>query len=71
ALPFTFIGMVERGADKPRAYLSKGDALLIVAAGEVIENSTYRVESLSSSGVVLTYLPLGTRQTVNVPGGSQ
>ena len=71
ALPFTFIGFVERGADRPQAYLAKGDALLIVGAGDVIDNKTYRVETLSAAGVVLTYLPLGTKQTVHVPGGTQ
>jgi hypothetical protein len=68
-LPFTFVGMVERGADRPQAYLAKGDALLVVAVGDVIDNNTYRVDALATTGVVLTYLPLNKQQTVNVPGG--
>jgi hypothetical protein len=68
ALPFTFVGMVERGADKPQAFLSKGDSLLIVAAGDLVDGNTYRVESLSPSQVVLTYLPLDQRQTIDVSG---
>ena len=67
-LPFSFIGMVERGTAAPQAYLAKGDALLIVSAGEVIDNNTYRVESLTPNAVVLTYLPLGIPQTLNAPG---
>jgi len=70
-LPFAFVGMVERGAGKPQAFLAKGEALLVVAAGDVIENNTYRVDSLSPSSVVLTYLPLGKQQTINVAGGSK
>jgi len=69
-LPFAYVGMVERGALPPQAYLAKGDALLIVAAGEVIDNNTYRVDSLQPSAVVLTYLPLGTQQTLNAPGAT-
>jgi hypothetical protein len=70
-LPFTFIGMVERGADKPQAFLSKGDALLIVAKGDLVDGNTYRVESLSPTQVVLTYLPLDQRQTIEVSGATK
>ena len=69
-LPFTLVGMVERGAQPPQVYLSKGDMLLIVAAGEVIDNNTYRVESLLPNAVEFTYLPLGTKQTLNAPGAA-
>jgi hypothetical protein len=69
-LPFTFVGMVERGAGPPHAFLAKGDQLLIVAAGDVIENNNYRVDSLSPTSVVLTYLPMGKQQTINVSGGA-
>ena len=67
-LPFTFVGMVERGTDRIEAYLAKGDALLIVGVGDEIDNKAYRVEALSPTGVVLTYLPMGLQQTVNAPG---
>jgi hypothetical protein len=66
-LPFSFVGMVERGADRPQAYLAKGDVLLVVAVGDVIDNNNYRVDALSPTGVVLTYLPLRKQQTVNIP----
>lgn len=70
-LPFTFVGIVEQGAGKPQAFLSKGDALLIVSAGDLIENNTYRIDSLSATSVVLTYVPMGKQQTINVSGGSK
>lgn len=70
-LPFAFVGMVEQGTGKPQAFLSKGESLLVVAAGDLIENNTYRVDSLSASSVVLTYLPLGKQQTISVTGGSK
>ena len=67
-LPFTYVGMIETGAAQPQAFLAKGDALIVVIAGDLLENGSYRVESLSPQQVVLTYLPLNTRQTLNVPG---
>ena len=69
-LPFAFVGLVEQGAGKPQAFLARGDALFIVAAGDVIEER-YRVESLSPASVVMTYLPLTERQVLNVSGSSQ
>jgi hypothetical protein len=69
-LPLTFVGMVEQGAGKPRAFLAKGDALLVVASGDVIENGVYRVDSLSPTSVVLTYLPLNKQQTIQVSGSA-
>jgi hypothetical protein len=70
-LPFVFIGMLERHAAKAEAFLAKGDALFVVSAGDTIDNNTYRVDSLTTSEVVMTYLPLNTRQTLNVSPGSK
>jgi hypothetical protein len=69
-MPYAFVGMVERGTDKPQAFLSRGETLVVVAVGDVIDN-TYRVDSLTAKAVVLTYLPLGKQQTIQVPGASQ
>jgi hypothetical protein len=70
-LPFTFVGMVEDGMGKPQAFLAKGDALLVVTAGELLENNTYRVDSFDASQVVITYLPLSMKQTIDVSGGAK
>ncbi len=69
-LPFSFVGLLEKGAAKPAAFIAKGDALLVVSAGDVIDG-TYRVESLSESAIVLTYLPLNQQQSLAVAGGSK
>lgn len=66
-LPFTFVGLLEAGAGKPAAFLARGEALLVVSEGETVE-SDYRVESLSPTEVVLTYLPLRERQKLIVTG---
>lgn len=70
-LPFTFVGMLERGAAKPEAFLAKGEALLVISVGDTLDNNTYRVDSLNANEIVMTYLPLNTQQTLSVPGASK
>lgn len=67
-LPFTFVGLMEQGAARPQAFLAKGDVLLVVAAGDTIDNNTYRVETLNPQQIVITYLPMNARQTLNILG---
>ncbi len=70
-LPFVFVGMLEKGMARPQAFLAKGETLLVVAAGDLLDNKTYRIESLTPQEVVMTYLPLDTRQTLPVTGGTK
>lgn len=70
-LPFTFVGMLERGAALPEAFLAKGDALLVVTVGDMLDNNTYRVDVLNANEVVMTYLPMNIKQTLSVSGGSK
>jgi hypothetical protein len=67
-VPFKFIGQIEDKTAKPAAFITKGEALLVVHVGDVLEN-TYRVESFSPAQVVVTYLPLQQRQTIAISGG--
>ena len=62
-LPFTYIG---RYADsgKPVFFLMKGNRLLTVSQGDVIDG-TYRVEGIVGSLLGLTYLPLNIRQNLD------
>lgn len=66
-IPYNFVGLLQDHA-VPKAFLAKGDNLLVVAAGDTLDG-TYRVESVSSSEIVLTYLPLNQRQSILIPGG--
>lgn len=66
-LPYTFVGLLEQGAGKPAAFLARGEALFVVSAGDIVE-SDYRIESLSPTEIVLTYLPLSERQRLSVSG---
>ncbi|MDN7904580.1 hypothetical protein QZM18_10655 [Burkholderia diffusa] len=65
-VPFTYVGEQDAKAAKPHVFLSNGDQLLIVSPGDVIDGQ-YRVESVSESNVVLTYLPLNQVQVVSIP----
>ncbi len=67
-LPFTFVGLLEKGAAKPQAFIAKGDSLLVVSAGDTLDNNTYRVDTLTAQQIVITYLPLNTPQTLNLLG---
>jgi hypothetical protein len=70
-MPFTFVGMLEQGAGKPAAFLSHGDALLVVSAGDLIENKSYRVDSLTPNAIVLTQLETNIQHTINVSWGTK
>jgi hypothetical protein len=63
-LPFIYVGKLMDG-DKLVIFLSRQDTKYSVSAGDVIDNS-YRVDQVSESGVVFTYLPLNIRQTLTI-----
>lgn len=65
-VPFVYLGQQDARSAKPQVFLGNGDQLLIVSPGDVI-GGQYRVESVSGSNVVLTYLPLNQVQTVLIP----
>ena len=63
--------MVEQGAGAPQAFLARGETLLIVSAGEVLENNLYRVDSFDQSRVVITYIPMGVQQIIELSGATK
>jgi hypothetical protein len=63
-LPFTYLGRYEDLA-KPVIFLVRGDRVLLVSAGDVIEG-TYRVEGIVGTALGLTYLPLNIRQSLDI-----
>jgi hypothetical protein len=66
ALPFKYFGKLTQNG-KTEVYVMRGDELLAVAPGENIDND-YSVESISDSAIGFTYLPLKTRQNLELPG---
>ena len=63
-LPFTYLGRYE-DVGKPIIFLLRGDRVLPVSAGEVIEG-TYRVDGIVGTALGLTYLPLNIRQSLDI-----
>lgn len=68
-LPFKFLGKFQEEAGRTLVYLQEGENLRTAGAGDVIEGK-YRVESVEGNQVVFTYLPLNTKQTLTLGGGS-
>ncbi|MBN3762256.1 hypothetical protein [Burkholderia sp. Ac-20365] len=64
-MPYLYLGKLDDSTLKPRIFLSRGDQLLIVSQGDVVEGQ-YRVESISDGDVVLIYLPLNQRQVISM-----
>jgi hypothetical protein len=65
ALPFTYVGMMESDEAKPIVYLARGERLLAVSEGDLVDQE-YRIQSLTNNEVVLVYVPLGQTQTIRI-----
>jgi hypothetical protein len=63
-LPFTYLGRYDDSVNAV-IYLVRGDRVLLVHAGDVIEG-TYRVEGIVGTKLDLTYLPLKIRQSLDI-----
>lgn len=64
-LPFQYIGkVIENG--KQEVYVMRGDEVLTLASGQKIGNE-YRVDKITGKSITFTYLPLKTRQTLDLP----
>jgi hypothetical protein len=63
ALPFRYFGkLIENG--KTEVFVMRGDDLVAVAPGQTL--GEYRVEQVDSRSISFTYLPLKTRQTLEL-----
>lgn len=67
-LPFQYIGKVTENG-KQEVYVMRGDELLAVASGQKIGND-YRVDKITGKSITFTYLPLKTRQTLDLPAAN-
>ena len=63
-LPFTYLGRLDE-EQNTTVFLTAGDRNLVVKPGDLIDN-TYKVEQVTESTVVLTYLPMNQRQTLAI-----
>jgi hypothetical protein len=63
-LPFIYMGRLAED-QSTTVFLTAGDRNLVVKPGDVIDN-TYKVEQVTDSAVVMTYLPMNQRQTLAI-----
>ena len=64
-LPFTYIGrLIQDG--KTEVFVVRGDELISIAPGQNID-AQYRVDAISEARIAFTYLPLRTRQSLELP----
>ena len=68
-LPFTSMGKLETAGEPTVYYLQEGDKVHTVVVGDMI-NAQYRIESVSNGVMEFTYLPLKSKQSLNVGGDS-
>ncbi len=61
-----FGGMTDDGVRT--AYFTKGKGVIALRAGDVVD-STYRIDSLDTQQMAITYLPLDQRQQIQFGGG--
>jgi hypothetical protein len=62
-LPFRYFGrLTENG--KTEVYVMRGEDLLTVAAGQ--KHGDYRVDKVGDTSIAFTYLPLKTKQTLDI-----
>jgi hypothetical protein len=68
ALPFTYFGkLIENG--KTEVFVMRGDELISIAAGQKIDGE-YRVDAITESSIVFTYLPLKTKLSIELAEAS-
>jgi hypothetical protein len=64
-LPFRYFGkLTENG--KTEVFVMRGDEVLSIAAGQKLD-ADYRVEGITESSISFTFLPLKTRQSMDLP----
>lgn len=64
ALPFKYLGKaIEDG--KLEVFLARGDDSYSVRAGQKIDD--YRVDKVTEKSITFTYLPMKTKQTLDIP----
>lgn len=68
-LPFGYMGRMQEEDGHVVIYLVQGNRAYSVSQGDTIDG-TYRLESVSPNQLVLTYLPLDIKQTLNTGGAA-
>jgi hypothetical protein len=64
-LPFVYMGKLAEEGEKVVILLTKQDRSYTVREGDVLDN-VYRVDEVRSPVMILTYLPLNIKQTIQI-----
>lgn len=64
-LPFSYVGRVDDADGKWIIYLAKGAQSYVVQSGDTIDN-TYRIENIEEGSLVIRYLPMDSKQTLQI-----
>ena len=62
-LPFQYFGRITENG-KTEVFVTRGDEVLSIAPGQKL--GEYRVDQVGASAIAFTYLPLKTRQTLDI-----
>ena len=65
AFPFRYSGRVERDGLPPLVALTRGSDTLLISPGDAID-SDYRLEEVGARHIVVTYMPLKQKQTIEL-----
>lgn len=65
SVPFRYMGRIQEEGGRPVVFFTQGSQAYAVSEGEDIDDS-YHLESVSPTKLELVYLPLKTKQTLNV-----
>lgn len=65
SIPFKYMGRIKEEGEHPVVFFTQGSQAYAVSEGGEI-NGSYRLESVSPTQLVLIYLPLHTKQTLNI-----
>ena len=64
-LPFRYMGRLTQNG-KTEVFVLRGDDIISIAPGEKID-AQYRVDGITETAIRMTYLPLKTRQALELP----
>ncbi|HMC13337.1 MAG TPA: hypothetical protein VKG67_03235 [Gallionellaceae bacterium] len=64
-VPFVYIGMMVENGSGAIVFLGQQDRVYAVKEGDSIE-ANYRVDEIKAPVMILTYLPLGVKQTLQI-----
>jgi hypothetical protein len=70
SLPFNYMGRIQEEGGPVVVFLTQDSKAYAVREGGAVDQS-YRLESISPTQLILVYLPLNTKQTLNVSAPDQ